>query len=338
MTVQFLEYCYAIVARSIALLIAVLMLLVALLLVSPPTRAGAIAVTSATKTSDIKDGTDTLWVRGNGVNCVNVVAGTSSNPNAGTGNALASCTEFVGLDFVSGRGRDTKKDPKVDKDTYSDVATHPTTGAKAEAKAVWFFNSGSIHIPPSLFDAVIYDAEASIQAAGLTAESVSDDPTFFDVFVELDIDILVTLDALTVDHSDGVDSIARTAVDYVLDGLELFALSIVVPSDFVSEDDIDIVFRSFLGTAFDVMQENALRAALTVNDSARTVSLGTPFTLLDESILVGVGSHRYESGVLAGIVGVSEPSSLMLLVLGIAGVAWLRHRPCELGSLTRIKI
>jgi hypothetical protein len=106
--------------------------------------------------------------------------------------------------------------------------------------------------------------------------------------------------------------------DYSLDGSEIFTLSITAPPGFSSPDDLEITYRSRLGSAFGTSRGELIRSQLAA--SPGHVGLRNPntplvlFPLTDIASLAADSVHSLAGGQDVGIRSVPEPTSLALIV------------------------
>ena len=125
-----------------------------------------------------------------------------------------------------------------------------------------------------------------------------------------------------------------------LNDVNLYSMTINVMSDFTENSaagGILINYFNMDGTRNTAM-ESAIRANLDVNVSSRFVGLLAPMDIFKGQLdRPSAGSYQIGSDMMAGVaVAVPEPSSLVTLGLGLAGLAgyagWRRVRPRRVPS------
>ena len=264
---------------------------------------------------------DTDWStfvirRGTGVNCVNVVAGAAANPPPGVPPG-AACTIATGFWPVIGLGVAGIKGPPTATGTFTNSAA--AGGTTSFGTANWSYTQGN------LFDTAGYSARTSILLRPapvfpptFLARAIAHDPVDFEATSRGLLGFEATLEELELRITDPNGESGSNAF-YFFNEQELFNFRLVAPSGFSGIGDLDIFYRSALGSVFDAQMLLDIIANLTVDPVLGTVLFATPFTLFPRTEFpYDPGIHELSGGLVTSVeVAVPEPGSIVLLAVGV---------------------
>ncbi|MDA8051776.1 MAG: PEP-CTERM sorting domain-containing protein [Rhodospirillales bacterium] len=294
---------------------------------APGHALGGQATVGSTGTSATEwDSSNFVFARGGGTNCVHVDArGTAAASLIDPGSA-GKCTFTAGLLTITGKGATATKPTGVPAPSFINTATR---GGTTAAGAATFS-----YVPGVILDTATYTATAKVTApvavgARFAGPDVAwgnaEDPTLF-TSSSSTLPFGATLTSLNLTEKDGSSVFSG---NYSLDSKQIFAFSVLAPSDFVSPSQIAVTYTSMLGPSFDASQLAGLLADLSIDPSSGTVGLLSPFVLFPmTSLALGPpGTMQVLAGgdVAGATAGVPEPSSLLLLLSAVGALGVLRR-------------
>jgi len=248
---------------------------------------------------------DTDWEfflarRGEGGNCVNVLAAPAQNPPQ-VGDLPCILRIPFGFGFLNRDGRGNAA-PKPQATPIIGVTTYTNTVANEAGRSIgsgsWTYELGDI------LDTAAYHASSNISAprgsrtTQFQADAKAFDPIEFEASTGGVFGLAATLQPVTLVLEDDLEGgYVGVGADYYLDEAPLFVFSLLAPSGFRSIADLQLRYESVLGAEFDVSMRANILANLDVDPGGGTVELRTSLTLFPRTEIVYLpGTHRLSGG------------------------------------------